>query len=170
MVPGSRTGDVETEEGPPWVAGLAQLLTILDPGRQESEKQPGFLASPLPIPAPTWALQEIADTTSGDKSSLETRFMMILCTRSYPHLRRGETQLPPLPRQWEDPQPLARGASCPPTCPLPQQGSLLADGDSGTPGSGPGCAANSIIEPRANSPHLLTETRVMPGIKDGRWL
>uniref|UniRef100_A0AAA9TPT4 Annexin n=1 Tax=Bos taurus TaxID=9913 RepID=A0AAA9TPT4_BOVIN len=32
--------------------------------------------------------QEIADTTSGDKSSLETRFMMILCTRSYPHLRR----------------------------------------------------------------------------------
>ncbi|XP_010848954.1 PREDICTED: annexin A6 [Bison bison bison] len=31
---------------------------------------------------------EIADTTSGDKSSLETRFMMILCTRSYPHLRR----------------------------------------------------------------------------------
>uniref|UniRef100_A0A8C6CXZ0 Annexin n=1 Tax=Moschus moschiferus TaxID=68415 RepID=A0A8C6CXZ0_MOSMO len=32
--------------------------------------------------------QEIADTSSGDKSSLETRFMMILCTRSYPHLRR----------------------------------------------------------------------------------
>ena len=90
---------METEEGPPWVAGLAQLLTALDPGRQESEKQPGFLVSPLPIPAPTWALQEIADTTSGDKSSLETRFMMILCTRSYPHLRRGETQLPPLPRQ-----------------------------------------------------------------------
>ncbi|XP_052498829.1 annexin A6 isoform X2 [Budorcas taxicolor] len=32
--------------------------------------------------------QEMADTSSGDKSSLETRFMMILCTRSYPHLRR----------------------------------------------------------------------------------
>uniref|UniRef100_A0A2K6G9H6 Annexin n=1 Tax=Propithecus coquereli TaxID=379532 RepID=A0A2K6G9H6_PROCO len=32
--------------------------------------------------------QEIADTPSGDKTSLETRFMMILCTRSYPHLRR----------------------------------------------------------------------------------
>ncbi|XP_004280379.2 annexin A6 isoform X1 [Orcinus orca] len=31
---------------------------------------------------------EIADTPSGDKSSLETRFMMILCTRSYQHLRR----------------------------------------------------------------------------------
>nr|XP_031526799.1 annexin A6 [Vicugna pacos] len=31
---------------------------------------------------------EIADTSSGDKSSLETRFMMILCTRSYQHLRR----------------------------------------------------------------------------------
>uniref|UniRef100_A0A2K6G9H8 Annexin n=1 Tax=Propithecus coquereli TaxID=379532 RepID=A0A2K6G9H8_PROCO len=31
---------------------------------------------------------EIADTPSGDKTSLETRFMMILCTRSYPHLRR----------------------------------------------------------------------------------
>ncbi|XP_024898817.1 annexin A6 isoform X2 [Pteropus alecto] len=32
--------------------------------------------------------QEIADTSSGDKTSLETRFMTILCTRSYPHLRR----------------------------------------------------------------------------------
>ncbi|XP_032481888.1 annexin A6 isoform X4 [Phocoena sinus] len=32
--------------------------------------------------------QEIADTPSGDRSSLETRFMMILCTRSYQHLRR----------------------------------------------------------------------------------
>uniref|UniRef100_A0A2K5NNF6 Annexin n=4 Tax=Cercopithecinae TaxID=9528 RepID=A0A2K5NNF6_CERAT len=32
--------------------------------------------------------QEIADTPSGDKTSLETRFMTILCTRSYPHLRR----------------------------------------------------------------------------------
>ncbi|KAJ8777150.1 hypothetical protein J1605_014533 [Eschrichtius robustus] len=31
---------------------------------------------------------EIADTTSGDRSSLETRFMTILCTRSYQHLRR----------------------------------------------------------------------------------
>nr|KAF6346142.1 annexin A6 [Pipistrellus kuhlii] len=32
---------------------------------------------------------EIADTSSsGDKTSLETRFMTILCTRSYPHLRR----------------------------------------------------------------------------------
>ncbi|KAL0605331.1 Annexin A6 [Plecturocebus cupreus] len=31
---------------------------------------------------------EIADTPSGDKTSLETRFMTILCTRSYPHLRR----------------------------------------------------------------------------------
>ena len=59
--------------------------------------------------------------------------------------------------------------SCPPTHPLAQQESLLADRDSGTPGSGPGCA-NSIIEPLANSPHLLRETRVMSGIKDGRWL
>ncbi|KAF6080444.1 annexin A6 [Phyllostomus discolor] len=33
--------------------------------------------------------QEIADTSSGgDKASMETRFMTILCTRSYPHLRR----------------------------------------------------------------------------------
>ncbi|XP_068958677.1 annexin A6 isoform X2 [Petaurus breviceps papuanus] len=33
--------------------------------------------------------QEIADTTtSGDKLSLETRFMSILCSRSYQHLRR----------------------------------------------------------------------------------
>uniref|UniRef100_A0ABI7Y8M0 Annexin n=1 Tax=Felis catus TaxID=9685 RepID=A0ABI7Y8M0_FELCA len=31
---------------------------------------------------------EIADTPSGDKTSLETRFMTILCTRSYQHLRR----------------------------------------------------------------------------------
>ncbi|XP_033617653.1 annexin A6 [Fukomys damarensis] len=31
---------------------------------------------------------EIADTPSGDKTSLETRFMTILCTRSFPHLRR----------------------------------------------------------------------------------
>uniref|UniRef100_A0A8C4L1M1 Annexin n=1 Tax=Equus asinus asinus TaxID=83772 RepID=A0A8C4L1M1_EQUAS len=31
---------------------------------------------------------EIADTSSGDKTSLETRFMTILCTRSYQHLRR----------------------------------------------------------------------------------
>ncbi|KAH0509917.1 Annexin A6 [Microtus ochrogaster] len=31
---------------------------------------------------------EIADTPSGDKTSLETRFMTVLCTRSYPHLRR----------------------------------------------------------------------------------
>ncbi|XP_032481884.1 annexin A6 isoform X2 [Phocoena sinus] len=36
----------------------------------------------------TWILKEIADTPSGDRSSLETRFMMILCTRSYQHLRR----------------------------------------------------------------------------------
>ncbi|MXQ86918.1 hypothetical protein E5288_WYG019351 [Bos mutus] len=41
-----------------------------------------------PIPPPPSPCPEIADTTSGDKSSLETRFMMILCTRSYPHLRR----------------------------------------------------------------------------------
>uniref|UniRef100_A0A8C4PG32 Annexin n=1 Tax=Equus asinus asinus TaxID=83772 RepID=A0A8C4PG32_EQUAS len=32
--------------------------------------------------------KEIADTSSGDKTSLETRFMTILCTRSYQHLRR----------------------------------------------------------------------------------
>ncbi|XP_055968233.1 annexin A6 isoform X2 [Sorex fumeus] len=32
--------------------------------------------------------QEIADTTSGDKDSLETRFMTILCTKSHQHLRR----------------------------------------------------------------------------------
>ncbi|XP_038628446.1 annexin A6 isoform X1 [Tachyglossus aculeatus] len=31
---------------------------------------------------------EIADTSTGDKNSLETRFMSILCTRSYQHLRR----------------------------------------------------------------------------------
>ncbi|KAB0399179.1 hypothetical protein E2I00_000495 [Balaenoptera physalus] len=34
---------------------------------------------------------EIADTTSGDRSSLETRFMTILCTRSYQHLRRVQS-------------------------------------------------------------------------------
>nr|DBA30588.1 TPA: hypothetical protein GDO54_006549 [Pyxicephalus adspersus] len=32
--------------------------------------------------------KEVADSGSGDSSSLETRFMTILCTRSYPHLRR----------------------------------------------------------------------------------
>ncbi|XP_038628449.1 annexin A6 isoform X2 [Tachyglossus aculeatus] len=32
--------------------------------------------------------KEIADTSTGDKNSLETRFMSILCTRSYQHLRR----------------------------------------------------------------------------------
>uniref|UniRef100_A0A6I8NAS4 Annexin n=1 Tax=Ornithorhynchus anatinus TaxID=9258 RepID=A0A6I8NAS4_ORNAN len=32
--------------------------------------------------------KEISDTSSGDKNSLETRFMSILCTRSYQHLRR----------------------------------------------------------------------------------
>ncbi|KAF5913279.1 hypothetical protein HPG69_016895 [Diceros bicornis minor] len=32
--------------------------------------------------------KEIADTSGGDKTSLETRFMTILCTRSYQHLRR----------------------------------------------------------------------------------
>ncbi|OCT88290.1 hypothetical protein XELAEV_18016924mg [Xenopus laevis] len=31
---------------------------------------------------------EISDSGSDDSSSLETRFMTILCTRSYPHLRR----------------------------------------------------------------------------------
>lgn len=31
---------------------------------------------------------EVADSASGDSTSLETRFMTILCTRSYPHLRR----------------------------------------------------------------------------------
>ncbi|KAM8971889.1 annexin A6 [Pelodytes ibericus] len=31
---------------------------------------------------------EVSDSGSGDASSLETRFMTILCTRSYPHLRR----------------------------------------------------------------------------------
>uniref|UniRef100_A0A8C0VZR3 Annexin n=1 Tax=Castor canadensis TaxID=51338 RepID=A0A8C0VZR3_CASCN len=34
---------------------------------------------------------EIADTPSGDKTSLETRFMTVLCTRSYPHLRRVQS-------------------------------------------------------------------------------
>ncbi|XP_069825225.1 annexin A6 isoform X2 [Dendropsophus ebraccatus] len=32
--------------------------------------------------------KEVSDSGSGDKTSLETRFMTILCTRSYPHLRR----------------------------------------------------------------------------------
>ncbi|XP_075712262.1 annexin A6 isoform X2 [Rhinoderma darwinii] len=32
--------------------------------------------------------KEVSDSGSGDSSSLETRFMTILCTRSYPHLRR----------------------------------------------------------------------------------
>ncbi|MEE6478405.1 hypothetical protein FKM82_011844 [Ascaphus truei] len=31
---------------------------------------------------------EVSDSGSGEASSLETRFMTILCTRSYPHLRR----------------------------------------------------------------------------------
>ncbi|XP_053319451.1 annexin A6 [Spea bombifrons] len=31
---------------------------------------------------------EVSDSVSGDTSSLETRFMTILCTRSYPHLKR----------------------------------------------------------------------------------
>ncbi|XP_040296297.1 annexin A6 [Bufo bufo] len=31
---------------------------------------------------------EVSDSGSGDSASLETRFMTILCTRSYPHLRR----------------------------------------------------------------------------------
>ncbi|KAM4748415.1 annexin A6 [Rhinophrynus dorsalis] len=31
---------------------------------------------------------EVSDSGSGDSTSLETRFMTILCTRSYPHLRR----------------------------------------------------------------------------------
>uniref|UniRef100_A0A8D1A6B7 Annexin n=1 Tax=Sus scrofa TaxID=9823 RepID=A0A8D1A6B7_PIG len=39
-------------------------------------------------PGPLGLLGEIADTSSGDKTSLETRFMTILCTRSYQHLRR----------------------------------------------------------------------------------
>lgn len=34
--------------------------------------------------------QKLADVSSNDSSdSLETRFLSILCTRSYPHLRRG---------------------------------------------------------------------------------
>ncbi|KAM4678497.1 annexin A6 isoform 2-T2 [Discoglossus pictus] len=32
--------------------------------------------------------KEVSDTVSDDSTSLETRFMTILCTRSYPHLRR----------------------------------------------------------------------------------
>ncbi|XP_030069461.1 annexin A6 isoform X2 [Microcaecilia unicolor] len=32
--------------------------------------------------------KQISDTGSGDSDSIETRFMSILCTRSYPHLRR----------------------------------------------------------------------------------
>ncbi|KAG8438926.1 hypothetical protein GDO86_005202 [Hymenochirus boettgeri] len=32
--------------------------------------------------------KEMSDSGSGDSSSLETRFMTVLCTRSYPHLRR----------------------------------------------------------------------------------
>lgn len=36
--------------------------------------------------------QKLADVSSNDSSdSLETRFLSILCTRSYPHLRRGRT-------------------------------------------------------------------------------
>uniref|UniRef100_A0A8C5PD15 Annexin n=1 Tax=Leptobrachium leishanense TaxID=445787 RepID=A0A8C5PD15_9ANUR len=31
---------------------------------------------------------EVSDTESGETSSMETRFMTILCTRSYPHLKR----------------------------------------------------------------------------------
>ena len=36
--------------------------------------------------------------------------------------------------------------------------------------SSPGSAANGIIQPRANSLHLLWEARGMPGIRDDRWL
>lgn len=36
--------------------------------------------------------QKLADVSSNDSSdSLETRFLSILCTRSYPHLRKGRT-------------------------------------------------------------------------------
>ena len=56
----------------------------------------GFLMSPLPNPRPHLGSQEIADTSSGgDKASMETRFMTILCTRSYAHLRRGEASVLP---------------------------------------------------------------------------
>lgn len=42
-------------------------------------------------PSSLFALsQKLADVSSNDSSdSLETRFLSILCTRSYPHLRRG---------------------------------------------------------------------------------
>lgn len=52
--------DVETEEGPPWVAGLAQLLTALDPGRHGSGKQPR-LSCVLCLPSPFLPLPEIQE-------------------------------------------------------------------------------------------------------------
>lgn len=81
----------------PWVAGSAPLPTASASADRRVDHNRAFLLSPLPNPCPHRALQEIADTPSGDKTSLETRFMTILCTRSYPHLRRGEAR--PLPVQ-----------------------------------------------------------------------
>ncbi|KFP24381.1 Annexin A6, partial [Colius striatus] len=53
------------------------------------ELSPSLCLSPC-LPLHSWLLsQKLADVSSNDSGdSLETRFLSILCTRSYPHLRR----------------------------------------------------------------------------------
>lgn len=40
----------------------------------------------------SWTYQELADACNADSDDMEMKFMSILCTRSYPHLRKGKGQ------------------------------------------------------------------------------
>ena len=41
---------------------------------------------------PPWTYQELADACNADSDDMEMKFMSILCTRSFPHLRKGKNR------------------------------------------------------------------------------
>ncbi|XP_030069459.1 annexin A6 isoform X1 [Microcaecilia unicolor] len=61
------------------------LVSLAQGNRNEGEEDQAAAVEDAKIIA---AVLQISDTGSGDSDSIETRFMSILCTRSYPHLRR----------------------------------------------------------------------------------
>ncbi|KAM9312732.1 annexin A6 [Gastrophryne carolinensis] len=61
------------------------LVSLASANRDEGDEDQEKASEDAKIIA---SVLEVSDTGSGDKTSLETRFMTILCTRSYPHLRR----------------------------------------------------------------------------------
>ncbi|XP_029439203.1 annexin A6 isoform X1 [Rhinatrema bivittatum] len=61
------------------------LVSLAQGNRNEGEEDQAAAQEDAKIVA---AVLQISDTGSSDSESIETRFMSILCTRSFPHLRR----------------------------------------------------------------------------------